>query len=332
MNTVTTFAALLESFFTDRLMRQRKASPHTIASYRDTFRLLLQYAQHRLKKAPSDLVMENLDASFIAAFLNHLEEQRGNSARSRNVRLAAIHSFFRYVALHEPCHSALAQRVLAMPSKRYTQRPIEYLTAVEIKALLAAPDPQTWTGHRDRTLLLVAVRTGLRASELIGLRKQDVVLGIGAHVRCLGKGRKERCTPLCKDTATALRSWLRVRGGKPDDPLFPNARGGSLSHDGLEFLLAKHLATARAHCPTLKKKHVTPHVLRHTAAMELLQHGVDRTVIALWLGHESVETTYIYLHADLQLKEKALAKTTSSKVSPVRFRPDDQILAFLRSL
>ncbi len=332
MNTATSFAALLESFFTDRLMRQRKASPHTIASYRDTFRLLLQYAQCHLNKAPSDLLMENLDTPFIAAFLNHLEEKRGNSARSRNVRLAAIHSFFRYVALHEPCHSALAQRVLAMPSKRYTRRPIAFLTQAEVEALLAAPNPQTWTGHRDRTLLLLAVQTGLRASELIGLRSQDIVFGTGAHVRCQGKGRKERCTPLHKDTVTALRGWLRERQGQPGDPLFPNVRGGTLSHDGVEFLLAKHLATAREHCASLKKKHVTLHVLRHTAAMELLQHGVDRTVIALWLGHESVETTYIYLHADLELKEKALAKTTSSKVPLARYRPDDQLLAFLRSL
>lgn len=332
MNTATRFPALLEAFFTDRLMHQRKASPHTIASYRDTFRLLVQYAQHRLQKPPSNLAMEDLDTLFIGTFLDYLERERGNSARSRNVRLAAIHSFFRYVALHEPCHSALAQRVLAMPSKRYTRRPIAFLTEAEIEALLEAPDPDAWAGHRDRTLLLLAVQTGLRASELIGLRSQDIEFGPGAHVRCYGKGRKERCTPLCKGTVAALRGWLRERQGHPSDPLFPNARGGSLSHDGLEYILAKHLATARKYCASLEKKHVTPHVLRHTAAMGLLQHGVDRTVIALWLGHESVETTYIYLHANLELKEKALAKTNPSGVPLAYYRPDDQLLAFLKSL
>jgi integrase/recombinase XerD len=332
MQTATTFAVLLENFFTDRLMQQRKASPHTIASYRDTFRLLLKYAQSHLNKAPSDLVMEDLDTPFIAVFLNHLEEDRGNSARSRNVRLAAIHAFFHYVALYEPCHSALAQQVLSIPSKRYTQRPIAFLTHPEVEALLVAPDLSTWIGLRDRTLLLLAVQTGLRASELIGLSVQDIIFGTGAHVRCLGKGRKERCTPLRKDTVAALRRWLQVRDGQAGDTLFPNARGCALSHDGLAFLLARNLVTAREHCPSLKAKRVTPHVLRHTAAMRLLEHGVDHTVIALWLGHESVETTYVYLHADLKLKEKALATTTPSKMPAVRYRPDDQLLAFLNSL
>jgi len=332
MHTATIFAVLLENFFTDRLMQQRKASPHTIASYRDTFRLLLQYAQSHLNKAPSDLAMEDLNTPFIASFLNHLEQDRGNSARSRNVRLAAIHAFFHYVALYEPCYSALAQQVLAIPSKRYTQRPIAFLTHLEVEALLAAPDPSTWIGLRDRTLLLFAVQTGLRASELIGLSVQDIMFGTGAHVRCLGKGRKERCTPLRKDTVAALRRWLQVRDGQAGDTLFPNARGCALSHDGLAFLLARNLVIAREHCPSLKTKRVTPHVLRHTAAMRLLEHGVDHTVIALWLGHESVETTYVYLQADLKLKEKALATTTPSKMSAVRYRPDDQLLAFLNSL
>ena len=332
MHTETTFAVLLERFFTDRLMQQRKASPHTIASYRDTFRLLLQYAQSRLNRAPSDLAMENLNTLFIVAFLNHLEQERGNSARSRNVRLAAIHSFFRYVELYEPCYCALAQQVLGIPSKRYTQRPIAFLTDTEVDALLAVPDPSTWIGLRDRTLLLFAVQTGLRASELIGLKLKDIVFGAGAHVRCLGKGRKERCTPLRKDTVAALRCWLQVHNGETGDSLFPNARGYALSHDGLAFLLAKNLTTARENCASLKAKRVTPHVLRHTAAMRLLEHGVDHTVIALWLGHESVETTYVYLHADLKLKEKALATTTPSKLPMARYRPDDQLLAFLNSL
>jgi len=264
--------------------------------------------------------------------LDYLEQRRGNSARSRNVRLAAIHSFFRYVELHEPQYLALAQRVLAMPSKRYSRRPVAFLTATEVAALLTAPDTSTWAGRRDRTLLLFAVQTGLRAAELIGLCCEDIMLGPGAHVRCQGKGRKERCTPLRQDTVAALRVWLQERRGQPAEPLFPNARGGPLSHDGLAYLLAKHLATARAHCPSLERKKVTPHTLRHTSAMELLQHGVDRTVIALWLGHESVETTYMYLHADLELKEQALARTTPSNVKITRYRPDDQLLAFLKSL
>jgi integrase/recombinase XerD len=332
MNSTSSFPAVLESFFTDRLMRQRQASPYTIASYRDSFRLLLEYAQRRLGKTPSDLTLPDLDTPLLGAFLEHLENQRDNSARSRNVRLAAIHSFFRYVALHEPQHSALAQRVLAMPSKRYTRRPIEFLTRVEVEALLAAPDPASWIGRRDRALLLLAVQTGLRAAELIGLRCQDIVLGHGAHVCCLGKGRKLRCTPLRKDTIALLRSWLRERQGAPSEPAFPNARGTVLSHDGLQYLLAKHLATAQRHCPSLTHKHVTPHVLRHTLAMDLLQHGVDRSVIALWLGHESVETTSMYLHADPKLKEQALARTVGTSVRARRYRPDDRVMAFLRSL
>jgi integrase/recombinase XerD len=332
MTGAAAFPALLERFFTDRLLHQRQASPHTVASYRDTFRLLVQFARQRLAKAPCDLAMADLDTPFVGEFLDHLEQDRGNGARSRNVRLAAIHSFFRYVALHEPQYLALAQRVLAMPSKRYTRSPVAFLSDAEVAALLAAPDTSTWAGRRDRTLLLLAIQTGLRAAEIIGLRGEDVALDCGAHVHCRGKGRKERCTPLRKDTVAALRIWLHERQGEPTDALFPNARGGSLSHDGLEYLLAKHLATARATCPSLQKKRVTPHTLRHTAAMTLLQHGVDHTVIALWLGHESVETTYIYLHADLELKEEALAKTTPSNVRLPRYRPDDELLAFLKSL
>ena len=332
MKTSANFAGLLEKYFTDRLMRQRQASPHTIASYRDTFCLLLRFAQDRLKKSPSMLMLEHLDAPFVAAFLDHLEKERGNGARSRNARLAAIHSFFQYAALHAPDHSALIQRVLAIPNKRYDRTQIEFLTHREIEALLAAPDVSTWSGRRDRTLLLVAVQTGLRVSELVGLRCEDVELGRGAHVRCLGKGRKERCTPLRKDAVRALRGWLRERNPQLSDPLFPSTRGGPLGPDGVEYLLAKHLATARKRCSSLKKKHVTPHVLRHSAAMELLQAGVDRSVIALWLGHERPDTTQIYLHANLDLKEHALAKTTPLNVQPGRYRPDDELLAFLKNL
>jgi integrase/recombinase XerD len=304
----------------------------TYTSYRDTVRLLLQYAQQQLQKAPCDLTMPEPDTPLLATFLEHLEQQRHNSTRSRNVRLAAIHSFFRYVVLHEPQHSALAQRVLAMPSKRHIRRLIEFLTRDEVEALLAAPDQATWTGRRDRALLLLAVQTGLRASELLGLRRQDIVLGRGAHVRRLGKGRKFRCTPLRADTVTVSRSWLRERQGEPGDPAFPTIRGTALSHDALQYLLAKHVATARRQCTSLIRKRVTPHVLRHTAAMDLLQNGADRSTIALFLGHESIETTTIYLHVDPTLKEQALAKTVPTNLRSRRYRPGDRILAFLKSL
>ena len=323
---------LLEGFFTERLMHQRQASPHTIASYRDTFSLLLRFVQERTSKAPSTLSLQDLDAPLIGAFLEHLEQGRGNGPRTRNTRLAAVHAFFRYAALYEPGVSALVQRVLAIPSKRFEHTPIAFLTHEEIEALVATPDTDTWLGRRDRTLLLLTVQTGLRVSELIGLCCQDVVLGRGAHVRCLGKGRKARCTPLREDAVTALRAWLDERRGRAVDPLFPNQRGGSLSRDSIEHLVDKYASIARQHCPSLEQKHITPHVLRHSAAMELLQNGVDRTVIALWLGHESVETTQIYLHADMTMKERALARTTNVDVPPGRYRPDDELLAFLKSL
>ena len=332
MKTNTDFPTLLQAFFTERLLHQRQASPHTIASYRDTFCLLLAFAEQRLKKAPSALEIKDLDTPFLGAFLDHLEKERGNTVRSRNVRLAALHSFFRYVALHEPSVSALAQRALALPSKRYHRKQIHFLTRPEIEALLAAPDQGTWGGRRDRVLFLVAIQTGLRVSELIGLRCKDVFLGTGAHLRCTGKGRKERSTPLRREAVVALRTWLGERNGQLDDPVFPNARSHSLSPEGVEYLLAKHTATARQQCPSLEKKHITPHVLRHTTAMELLQHGVDRSVIALWLGHESTETTQVYLHADLELKEKALARTAPLGIKLCRYRPDDTLLAFLKDL
>jgi site-specific recombinase XerD len=322
----------VQAFFTDRLLRQRRASPHTIAGYRDAFRLLLRFALEQLGKTPTELEVEDLDAPFIGEFLDHLEARRGNSARTRNARLAAIRSFFRYVALNEPAHALLCQRILAMPSKRHERRTIEFLDRQEIDALLAAPDTSTWTGRRDRTLLLVAIQTGLRVSELIGLRNQDVVLGTGAHVRCEGKGRKHRCTPLRKDTVVMVEGWQRKQRGLPEDPLFPSLRGGPLSRDAVERLVAKHVAVGQPRCPSLERKKITPHLLRHTAAMELLQHGVDRSVIALWLGHESVETTQMYLHADLRLKEQALSRTTPVGVKPGRYRPDDGLLAFLEAL
>lgn len=327
-----TLPVLLASFFTDRLMRQRKSSPHTIASHRDTFRLLLKFAKHTLNKEPSKLLIEDLDAPFIGQFLEYLEKQRGNVARTRNARLAGIHSFFKYVALEEPCYSALAQRILAIPNKRFTRKPVEFLTKAEIDALLAAPDQSTWTGRRDKALLLLAAQTGLRVSELVQLRCNDIELGTGAHVRCTGKGRKERCTPLRKETVKVLRTWMQERKCDPSEPLFPNCRGGQLSRDGVEYLLAKHVKIAMKQCPTMKKKKISPHVLRHSTAMDLLHHGVDRTVIALWLGHEKVETTQVYLHADMKLKEKALNKADPKKVILSRFKPDDELLEFLNSL
>jgi integrase/recombinase XerD len=333
MRNKTTLAGLLQGFFTGRLIGQRRVSPHTVASYRDTFRLLLRFAQQRLKKEPSKLGLAEIDPPLLTAFLDDLEKERGNSARSRNTRLAAIHSFFRYVALQEPEYAAQAQRVLAVPCKRYTRRPIDYLTSEEVEALLQAPDRKTWAGRRDAALLLVAVETGLRLSELIGLSCEDTVLNHGAHVRCEGKGRKERCTPLRKETVKVLAAWLHERQGKPSDPLFPNARGGALSPDGVQYLLAKHVATAAARCTSLQNKRVTPHVLRHTAAMNLLHHGVDSTVIALWLGHEQVETTQIYLHASLDMKQRTLEKIDPyATAEKGRFRPDDQLLEYLNNL
>lgn len=333
MTATANVSRLLQCFFTDRLVRQRQASPHTIAAYRDTFRLLLEFARKRLAKEPSALGLEDLDAPLIGSFLDHLEKQRGNGARTRNARQAAIHSFFRYAALQEPSHGAITQRVLGMPTKRYARKLVGFLTRVEIDGLLAAPDRGCWTGRRDYALLLLAVQTGLRVSELVGLRRQDLVLGVGAHVRCDGKGRKERCTPLRRETVRVLRDWLRESPADPSGPLFPNARGGHLSRDGVQYLLGKYADIARQTCPSLRKKRVSPHVLRHSTAMDLLQHGVDHSVIALWLGHESPDTTQIYLVADLALKEKALAKAGPLKArTAARFRPSDGLLKFLKGL
>lgn len=330
--TATDFPALLQAFFTDRLVRQRCASPHTIAGYRDSFRLLLRFAQRRLGKAPSTLAVADLTVDFVGDFLDDLERHRQNSARTRNLRLAALHSFFQYVALQEPAHALHCQRILALPPKRYVRRPIAFLTRDEIEALLTAANRASWMGRRDRTLLLVAVQAGLRVSELSGLRCQDVVLGTGAHVHCHGKGRKQRCTPLRPETAKMLEAWLRERHGRPEDPLFPSLRGGPLSRDAIERLVTKYTAIAAQTCASLTRKKVSPHVLRHAAAMDLLHHGVDRTVIALWLGHESVETTQVYLHADMRLKEAALARTLPLGVQPRRYRPDDTLMAFLERL
>jgi site-specific recombinase XerD len=330
--TTATLPRLVQQFFTDRLCTQMAASPNTIAAYRDTFRLLLRFASEQTGKPPTQLAVEQVDATLVGDFLAHVEAKRGNSARSRNARLAAIRSFFRFVAMSEPVYLLHCQKILAMPSKRYERRIVEFLDRAEMSALLAAPDRATWAGRRDHALLSVALQTGLRVSEIINLRRGDVVLGTGAHLRCEGKGRKQRCTPLRPEVAAVLDVWLKERGGLAEDPLFPTLRGTKLSRDALERLVQKHTQVASRSCPSLTSKRVSPHVLRHSTAMELLHHGVDQSVIALWLGHESVETTQMYLHADLRLKEKALARLTAPESEPGRYRPDDALLAFLEAL
>ena len=324
--------SLVQLFFTDRLLKQLGVSPHTVAAYRDSFRLLLQFASERLRRPPSELRIEDIDAPFLGKFLDYLEEVRGNCARTRNNRLAALHAFFQYVSISEPALALHCQRILAIPSKRHERAPVAFLTEEESAALVAAPSLDNWLGRRDRALLLLAVQTGLRNSELTSLRRQDVGFGAGAHVRCFGKGRKMRCTPLRPDVAAVLREWLSRQEGKPDDLLFPSSNGGRMSADALQRLVAKHVTTARRTQPSLNGKTVTPHTLRHGAAMALLQRGVDLSVIALWLGHESTETTQIYLHADMRLKEKALAHATPASAIPDRFRPTDSLLTFLESL
>jgi site-specific recombinase XerD len=328
----TSLAPLLERFFTHRLMQQRQVSPHTISSYRDTFRLLLIFAQERLHIQAARLAFDQLDAPLILAFLDHLEKHRGLSPRSRNLRLTAIHSFFRYAAFEALTHAAQIQRVLAIPSKRFVRTLVRSLTRPEVDALLAAPDRCTWFGRRDHAFLLMAVQTGLRLSEMTGLTREDVTLDTGAHVRVTGKGRKERCTPLAKSTVAVLKAWLREPSRGDGRVLFPNARGMRLSPDGVHYMLVKHCAAATRLCPSLKHKRVTVHVLRHTMALDLLQAGVDRSVIALWLGHESVETTQIYLEATLLMKEQALAKTTPLNSRSLRYQPGDKLLGFLNSL
>jgi site-specific recombinase XerD len=325
-------APTLQAFFTDRLLRQRQASPNTVAAYRDTLRLLLRFVAERLRIEPSRLDFERLDAPLIAAFLDHLQNDRGNGVRTRNARLASIRSFFRFAALRHPEHVASIERVLAIPPKRFERRLVTFPTEPELDALLAAPDRATWTGRRDHAFLALAAQTGLRASELIGLRCGDIHLGSGAHISCLGKGRKQRITPLTTETVAVLRVWLAQHGSEAARPLFTTRTGRALSRDALERRLAKHLAAAIRLCASLRPKNITLHVLRHTAAMRLLHAGVDPSVIALWLGHEQVETTQMCLHADLAIKERALARTAPAHTTPGRYRPPDKLLAFLESL
>lgn len=329
---MTALAPTLQAFFTDRLLRQRQASPATVAAYRDTFRLLLRFVAERTGHAPSTVGIEDLDAPTIAAFLDHLEIDRHNSARTRNARLAAIRSLFHYAAVRHPEHAAVIARVLAIPQKRFDKAIVSYLTHTEVDALLHAPNPDRWEGRRDRALLAVAVQTGLRVTELCDLDCGDVALGVGAHLRCQGKGRKHRAVPLTATTVAALRAWLHERGGLPAEPLFPNRTGRRLTRGAIQRRVTAHAAVAAQHCPSLRDKTLTPHVLRHTAAMALLHAGVDIAVIALWLGHEDIRSTQMYLHADLATKEQALALLTPSGAKPGRYRPPDPLLAFLESL
>lgn len=332
MNITYPLPMYVQRFFTERLLNQMRASPNTIASYRDTFRLLLNFAKEQTGLNPTEMEVAHIDAELVGRFLVFCEEDRGISPRSRNTRLAAIRSFFKYIAINEPQLLHHCQRILAIPSKRYDKHPIDFLHHDEAEALINAPDQASWYGRRDRTLLLVMLQTGLRVTELIELHNDDVELGTGAHVRCFGKGRKARATPLRKDSVQALTQWQRDHDCRPDMPLFPSNRGTALSRDAVERLVRKHALGAVAHCASLGNKHVTPHVLRHTAAMQLRQSGVDTTIIALWLGHESVESTLIYVHADLQMKEKAMARTDPTNSKAVRYRPDDQLLEFLEGL
>lgn len=332
MRPTTDFALRLERFFTQRLMAQRQASPHTIAAYRDTLRLFVQFAHQRLHKSPSALAFSDIDTPLVEAFLDDLEQRRGISARSRNLRLSAMRSFFHYAAYYEPAHAARLQQILAIPAKRHDQRLIGFLSREEVEALLAAPDRQSWLGRRDHAWLLVAFQTGLRLSEMSGLHTADVVLDTGAHIRCIGKGRKERCTPLTEQTVAVLKAWLSEPARGDSTLLFPTVHGQRMSADAVQYLFAKYAAMAQTTCPSLKHKRVTPHVARHTAAMALLQGGVEPSVIALFLGHESIKTTQLYLDAHLALKEAALEKARPLDGYTGRFQADDRLLQFLNSL
>ena len=329
---MTALAPSMQTYFTARLIAQRRASPNTIAAYRHTFQLLLQFVTDRTATPPSALDISDLDAPLIAAFLDHLERERRNTIATRNNRLASIHSLFAYLALHHPEHADTIQRVLAIPAKRTEKNLQTYLTDPEIDALLSACDQTTWTGRRDHAMLALTIQTGLRISELIALNCQHITLGTGAHVHTIGKGRKTRRTPLTPTIRTVLKAWLTERAAAADEPLFPTRTGTRLSRDAIEHRLAIHLQAAATSCPSLKAKHITMHTLRHTAAMRLLLAGNDITVIALWLGHEQITTTNIYLHADMTHKQEALDRTKPIAAKPGRYRPTDSLLAFLQAL
>jgi site-specific recombinase XerD len=323
---------LIQGFFAKRLVAQLNASEHTISAYRDTFKIFLGFASARCKKAPVKLTVDDVTADCVGEFLEMLETERGNTPRTRNARLAAIRSFFKYVAINEPSQIFVCQRVLAMPSKRYDKLTLTFLNDKESNALLAAPDKSTWLGRRDHLILLVALRTGFRVSELVNLNREDVQLDPESNVRCVGKGRKERVTPVGKGTAKHIRAWLNEERGHDKGPLFTSRKGGRLSCDAVQGIVARHSRSAAATCPSMVDKRVSPHVLRHSAAMALLLAGNDPIVIALWLGHSSLETTQIYIHADMRMKERALAKLSSPDEELVTFKPDDTLMAFLDRL
>ena len=326
------FAALVQEFFCQRLIQQQNASARTVASYRDTFRLLLGYLEHSRKKQPSAVALADLDAPTVAAFLDHLEKTRGNGVRTRNTRFAAIRSFLRYAAARDPASLPVVQRVLAIPMKRFARPSLCFLSRDEVAAVLDAPDASTWSGRRDRVLFALLYNTGARVSEAVALRRADVSLDPSRSVRLTGKGRKQRVVPLWKSTAGCLRDWMAQGDPGPEAPLFPNRGGRPLSRSGVEVRLRSAVRTASARCPTLRGKRISPHTLRHTTAMHLLQSGVDITVIALWLGHESLETTHQYVEADLAMKERAFAKLEELPLGKVRYRAGDKLLQFLEDL
>ncbi len=330
--TTTDLARLLQGFFCQRLIQQRNVSHQTICSYRDTFRLLLCFSEQHLKKPAADLHLVDIDTSLVLSFLNHLEFQRHNCIRSRNARLAAIRSFLHYAALQEPGVLAAIQQVLAIPLKRFDRAMVSYLTKTEMQAILDAPDKTKWSGRRDYALLSTLYNSGARVSEIIALRRIDFENTHDQALHLRGKGRKERVVPLWKSTVSLLKKWLSQIGPEPQQPLFPNRFGQALSRSGVESRLRKAVANATEQCPSLKNKIISPHVIRHTTAMHLLQSGVDLSVIALWLGHENITTTHQYLDADLRMKEKALAKLQPPNIKTTRYKPSDDILSFLDGL
>jgi integrase/recombinase XerD len=322
----------LQAFFADYLCQQKRLSPQSIVSCRDTFRLWLTFLRDRTGMEPSTLQLADLDAPAVLRFLHYLEQERGNSVRSRNIRLSAIRSFFRLVALREPASIGIVTRVLAIPMKREDRKLIGYLTRTEMQALLAAPDRSTWSGRRDYALLLTLYNSGARVSEVTALKRDQVCFGASTFLQLIGKGRKERSVPLWPDTAQVLKAWFEELGDDAGPIAFPNARGKALSREGVDYLLKQAMQRAMPTCPNLATKHITPHVVRHTTAMHLLQAGVDIATIALWLGHESIETTHMYLQADLAMQEKALEKLDPLVGVWKRFHADDPLLTFLNSL
>ena len=334
MNAPVTFVGPhLQRFFAEHLAVHKHASPGTVASYRDTFRLLLRFMQDTTGIAPTALPVATIDADAILAFLNHIERDRRCSVRSRNARLAAIRAFFRFVSLHDPACLGMATRIMAIPNKRFEKKLVGFLSRAEVKALIAAPDRRTCSGRRDHALLLTLYNTGARISEIIGLRRRQLSLDAGhASIQLLGKGRKERVIPLWDETARVLRGWLREIDDTPDAVVFPSARNHPLSRDGADYILRRAVVTATVSCSSLANRSVSPHVLRHSTAMHLLQSGVDLAVIALWLGHESIQTTNVYITADLASKEKALERLDPVAGTFSRYRPTDKLMAFLAAL